>query len=161
SPAPLQRPTPQQRSMRRLLLAGTLLVLSLGGALWARTLSLSMRGLDGDADEWARQQIGQSVAMGISPDVSASERDGRLERGVDEWTAGNPTEFEKLRRAAAEQLNADRRYTGTDGREYTYLGDLDSYLWLRRAQTYLDRGTTCDAVVDGVCRDRFTLAPVG
>jgi asparagine N-glycosylation enzyme membrane subunit Stt3 len=52
-------------------------------------------------------------------------------------------------------------YTGTDGREHVYLGDYDSYLWLRHARNLLRTGTTCDAVVDGVCRDTLTLAPVG
>lgn len=53
------------------------------------------------------------------------------------------------------------RYAGADGRERVYLGDFDSYLWLRHARTYLRTGTPCDAVVDGACRDTFTNAPVG
>lgn len=53
------------------------------------------------------------------------------------------------------------RYEGPDGRSHVYLGDLDSYLWLRHARNYLRTGTTCDAVVDGECRDTFGSAPVG
>jgi hypothetical protein len=53
------------------------------------------------------------------------------------------------------------RYQGDDGRAYTYLGDFDSYVWLRAARTYLRTGTICDAVVAGVCRDTQTHAPVG
>jgi asparagine N-glycosylation enzyme membrane subunit Stt3 len=59
---------------------------------------------------------------------------------------------------------ADRdqlRYVGGDGRAYVYLGDIDSYLWLRHARNYLRTGTTCDAIVDGECRDTFATAPVG
>jgi hypothetical protein len=48
-----------------------------------------------------------------------------------------------------------------DGREHVYLGDYDSYLWLRHARNYLRTGTSCDAIVDGACRDTYTLAPVG
>lgn len=63
--------------------------------------------------------------------------------------------------ATLRRLQEERRYTGADGREYVYLGDLDSYLWLRQARTFLRRGTTCAEVVDGECRDLFTHAPVG
>src|SRR5262249_9059663 len=47
------------------------------------------------------------------------------------------------------------------GREHIYLGDFDSYLWLRHARNYLRTGTPCDAIVDGTCRDTYTNAPVG
>jgi oligosaccharyl transferase STT3 subunit len=53
------------------------------------------------------------------------------------------------------------RYRGEDGREHVYLGDVDSYLWLRHARSYLRTGTTCDAVVGGECRDLHAHAPVG
>jgi dolichyl-diphosphooligosaccharide--protein glycosyltransferase len=53
------------------------------------------------------------------------------------------------------------RYRGEDGREHVYLGDVDSYLWLRYARNDLRSGTTCDAVVGGECRDLHTNAPVG
>ena len=52
-------------------------------------------------------------------------------------------------------------YTGEDGREHVYLGDFDSYLWLRHARTLLRTGEACDAVVDGECRDQHTNAPEG
>ena len=53
------------------------------------------------------------------------------------------------------------RYDDAGGRAHVYLGDYDSYVWLRAAQNYLRHGTTCDEVVDGVCRDALTHAPVG
>jgi hypothetical protein len=63
--------------------------------------------------------------------------------------------------AIARRLRSELTYTGADGREYVYLGDFDSYLWLRHARNYLRTGTACDAVVDGACRDTYTNAPVG
>jgi asparagine N-glycosylation enzyme membrane subunit Stt3 len=53
------------------------------------------------------------------------------------------------------------RYRGPDAREHVYLGDYDSYFWLRQARSYLRSGTVCDAVVDGECRDAHGGAPVG
>lgn len=58
-------------------------------------------------------------------------------------------------------VEAEHTYAGADGREHVYLGDLDSYLWLRHARTLLRTGEPCDAIVDGVCRDTHTAAPVG
>jgi len=52
-------------------------------------------------------------------------------------------------------------YRGADRREHVYLGDYDSYYWLRAARTYLQNGTVCDRIVDGQCHDDYTLAPVG
>jgi dolichyl-diphosphooligosaccharide--protein glycosyltransferase len=62
---------------------------------------------------------------------------------------------------ADERLRSELTYMGDDGREHVYLGDLDSYLWLRHARTFLRTGTPCDAVVNGECRDTYTSAPVG
>lgn len=56
---------------------------------------------------------------------------------------------------------ADWTYVAEDGREHVYLGDLDSYLWLRHARTLLRTGDPCDAVVDAACRDQHTGAPLG
>jgi len=58
-------------------------------------------------------------------------------------------------------VDAEHTYIGEDGEEHVYLGDLDSYLWLRHARTLLRTGDPCDAVVDGECRDTHTDAPVG
>jgi hypothetical protein len=55
----------------------------------------------------------------------------------------------------------DWTHVGEDGRERVYLGDLDSYLWLRHARTLLRTGQACDAIADGECRDTYTNAPVG
>lgn len=62
---------------------------------------------------------------------------------------------------AGGRLRSELSYSGSDGREHVYLGDFDSYLWLRYARNLLRSGTPCDAVVDGECRDTYTNAPVG
>jgi asparagine N-glycosylation enzyme membrane subunit Stt3 len=53
------------------------------------------------------------------------------------------------------------RYRGDDGHQHVYLGDYDSYVWLRNARNYLRTGSTCDAVINGECRDTYDHAPVG
>ncbi len=63
--------------------------------------------------------------------------------------------------AVPERVEDVFRYRGADAREHVYLGDYDSYFWLRQARNYLRRGTVCDAVVGGECRDHHADAPVG
>jgi asparagine N-glycosylation enzyme membrane subunit Stt3 len=58
-------------------------------------------------------------------------------------------------------VRADFEWVGPDGRTHVYLGDYDSYLWLRHARTLLATGTPCDAIVDGICWDTYAAAPVG
>jgi hypothetical protein len=53
------------------------------------------------------------------------------------------------------------RHRGTDGREHAYLGDYDSYLWVRHARNLLRTGSECEAIEDGECRDTLAHAPVG
>jgi len=42
---------------------------------------------------------------------------------------------------------------------YTYMGDIDSYYWLRQAKNIVERGNICDVIENGVCYDTYTLAP--
>lgn len=59
------------------------------------------------------------------------------------------------------RMDAEHTYIGGDGYAHVYPGDYDGYLWLRHARTLLATGDPCDAVVDAVCRDQHTTAPVG
>jgi dolichyl-phosphooligosaccharide-protein glycotransferase len=52
-------------------------------------------------------------------------------------------------------------FRGGDGREHVYLGNFDSYLFVRHARRLLRTGTACDAWVHGECRDTLGNAPVG
>src|SRR5262245_38469123 len=111
-----------------------LLIMVLVG--WIRLLPLSLPIADDRAERLARRQLHEP-------------RSGQASgQGADT-------------RAIARRLRAEMTYTGADGREHVYLGDYDSYLWLRHARNYLRTGTPCDAVVDGTCRDTHTNAPVG
>ncbi len=44
---------------------------------------------------------------------------------------------------------------------YTFMPDIDPYLWLRYARNYLDHGYIGDKIVNGTQWDDHTLAPVG
>lgn len=56
---------------------------------------------------------------------------------------------------------ASLTYRGGDGRDHVYLGDFDSYYWLREARQYLASGSVCDHVAGGACWDDHVRAPFG
>lgn len=53
------------------------------------------------------------------------------------------------------------RFEYESGNEtYTYLGDIDSYYWIRQSRNILEKGDQCDMKKDGRCFDTYTTAPV-
>lgn len=42
---------------------------------------------------------------------------------------------------------------------YTYMGDIDSYYWLRQARNILEKGHICDVIENNICYDTYTVAP--
>jgi len=126
---------------------------------WIRLLplwSVSYRAEDLARAKARAQCVATSFIKGRrSPGPSVSERQ------VDDWIDAHRDWFEHQRQAAAAHLESDLTYAGEDGKRHVYLGDFDSYHWLRMARNYLRGGTTCDAGAGQGCRDTYANAPVG
>ncbi len=73
------------------------------------------------------------------------------------WIRTRPLSLGAVAPAERSQLT----YAGADGHEHVYLGDYDSYYWLRAARTALSSGTVCDRLVGTECRDDHAHAPFG
>ena len=143
-------------SVRWLLLLGCL-----GLVAWIRLLPLSLPIVDEQAEGNVRRRIGQRLTQEYASTQATPFSPDDLRQAVDEWIAQHPDQFANEKTQLAGRMKARLRYHGDDGKEYVYLGDLDSYVWLRNARNYLRTGTTCDAVTDDVCLDTYTHAPVG
>ena len=52
------------------------------------------------------------------------------------------------------------QYTDNN-KTYTFLGDIDSYYWLRFSRNLVEEGHYCDETVNGTCYDNHMLAPLG
>lgn len=115
---------------------------AMGVVGWIRLRPLALPGLGWQAEALVRARV-----------AGAGTRD---DAAVDAWVAAHPAVFARKVATTRTRLAAQLRYRADDGREHVYLGDLDSYLWLRRARQYLRAGTTCDAIRDGDCRDLHT-----
>jgi asparagine N-glycosylation enzyme membrane subunit Stt3 len=129
--------------------------------LWVRLLPLFLPVIDDQADRISRRDLHEKIAREVSEQVPPERWEAETELKTREWIEKNPKEFEANRAGLSRNLKSQLSFEGENGREYVYLGDFDSYLWLRHARNYLRKGTTCDAVVDGECRDVYGMAPVG
>lgn len=138
-----------------------LILSSMALVLWIRTLPLALYVTDDWADDIVAQRLYQRTTQEVRQDLPLAQWQAQVGLRAHQWTAQHEAQFESERAAVAQSLKAQLRYTGKDGREYVYLGDFDSYLWLRHARNSLRQGTTCDAIVHGECRDTYTNAPVG
>lgn len=129
--------------------------------LWIRVLPRSLASLDETAERVVRIQLRERMEAQGSSDASRAERDRTADALVDAWVAQHRAEFDAEVAATAQRLKSPYLFLGEDGKPHVYLGDYDSYLWLRHASTLLRTGSPCDAIVNGDCRDTLTNAPVG
>ena len=128
---------------------------------WIRLQPLSLSGVEDRAEQSVRQAIRTRIASEIDPSLPQGQRQQVIAQQSQAWIEQHLDTFTQEQQRVAEKLKSRLRYEGQDGQEYVYLGDRDSYVWLRHARNYLETGTTCDAVVDDQCLDTFAHAPVG
>ena len=152
-PAPARLP---EALMRRHAAALAALLLAAALVTWIRLLPLSLPALPDLVTAAARQK----AAKHLPPPAPGTTVEARG-RAIDEWIAAHPGEHAATLADEAKRLDDAFHYKDARGRSWVYLGDLDSYAWLRAARNVLEHGTPCDAVSDGECRDTLTLAPVG
>jgi dolichyl-diphosphooligosaccharide--protein glycosyltransferase len=113
------------------------------------------------AETLVRQKLAQREAAQLSPELAGEARRGAMQRAVDAWIADHRAQFDADVAAQSAQLRDALQYRDDAGRAYTFLGDYDSYTWMRAARNILRHGEPCDERLNGVCRDTFTLAPFG
>jgi len=140
------------------IIASTLLAIALVIVGYVRLAPLGL----GDVEVQATADVRAQILTELAADTTGSTRPspGR-EASVDEWIATHPDDFAARVTAHAERIRAAYRFETADGSGHVYLGDYDSYFWLRRARNLIDSGTQCDANVAGVCRDEMAHAPLG
>ena len=129
--------------------------------VWMRAVPSSLPAAEGLADKMIERELRQRIAPQVVRQVPAEQARRAVDDAAREWIERNPKEVAAARVKLMAQIQSEISFIGDDGRSYAYLGDYDSYVWLRNARNYLRHGTTCDAVVGGECRDTYGNAPVG
>jgi hypothetical protein len=151
----MQKVTPSRVTCLALVLLSMVLV------GWIRLLPQSLGIVEDQADRIARRQLQERFAREAPARVPPARQLAHADELAEQWIDRHPAQFKADTAAIARRLRSELTYAGDDGREYVYLGDFDSYLWLRHARNYLRTGTPCDAVVERECRDTYTNAPLG
>ncbi|MBI2138269.1 hypothetical protein HYU13_01655, partial [Candidatus Woesearchaeota archaeon] len=64
---------------------------------------------------------------------------------------------EQSKQNAAQLRNFFQYESGTT--KYPYMGDIDSYYWLRQARNLLEKDSICDLAEGDLCYDTYTMAP--
>lgn len=126
-----------------------------------RLLPPQLASLPARADTLVRQRLAQREAAQLGSELAGAPRRAAIQRAVDAWITANPAQFAEDVAAETTQLREALQYRDEAGRPHALLGDYDSYTWMRAARNVLHHGDPCDARVNGVCRDTFTLAPYG
>lgn len=131
----------------------------MGIVFWLRVQPLALAGLEPLVEDavhkWAVNHVMSRPNQ--KPPRSAVEHKAM----VDRWMADNPDKLATYKKNLLDKSRNALTVQAQDGTRYPYLGDVDSYHWLRAARNYVQSGSACDEVVDGICRDTRTLAPVG
>ena len=117
------------------------------------------------ADDWAEDNVRNFFRDQIKSQVSQQYPD-LPEANLEKITGEQFIKFaEENKKIIDEQvaLNAEQykdffQYE-SGAHSYPYIGDIDSYYWLRQAKNIVEKEYICDVVENGVCYDTYTLAP--
>src|SRR3989338_2423372 len=117
------------------------------------------------ADDWAADNVRNFFRDQIKSQISRQYPDlpeANLERITDEqfikFAKENKKIIDEQIALNAEQYKDFFQYE-SGSHSYPYMGDIDSYYWLRQAKNIVEKGYNCDAIENGVCYDTYTLAP--
>ncbi|MDO8481344.1 MAG: STT3 domain-containing protein [Nanoarchaeota archaeon] len=86
--------------------------------------------------------------------------DAQVAQAVQQQVSQIPkAQLESQIKATAAEMKGRLQYTSGDS-TYAYIGDIDSYYWLRQARNIVEKGDQCDLRKDGQCFDTYTTAPI-
>lgn len=105
-----------------------------------------------------RSQISAQVQQQF-PNLPDEQKQELAEKKLAEFLEGaDKTAIQNQIKQSADAIKARMQYD-SGGKKYVYLGDIDSYYWLRMARNILEKGTQCDVIKDKRCYDSYTTAP--
>lgn len=117
------------------------------------------------ADDWAEDNVRNffrdKIKSQISqqyPDLPEANRERIAEEQFVKFAKENKKAIDGQIALNAKQYKDFFQYE-SGSHSYPYMGDIDSYYWLRQAKNIVEKGYNCDVVENGICYDTYTLAP--
>ncbi|MDO8642816.1 MAG: STT3 domain-containing protein [Candidatus Woesearchaeota archaeon] len=114
--------------------------------------------------DWAHNAVDNALRNQLSAkideqygNVPVESKQRILDKEFSNFVDRNPNQYQSQLNYFADQYKS--QFSAPDGT--AYLGDIDSYLWLRKAQNILDHGNAGTEIRDGRTFDGFLVAPNG
>ena len=93
------------------------------------------------------------------PNLPQENLQGLADEQLNNFLKSNKAQIEQQILGSAKQSKDFYQYE-SGSHSYPYMGDIDSYYWLRQARNIVEKGYNCDVVENRVCYDTYTLAPL-
>ncbi len=110
-------------------------------------------------DNYYRNNIVQQINTQY-PNLASQQKDTLINNQFEEFKKTNKDQMDQQVKSTSEYFKAGFRYEENNN-TYTFLGDLDSYTYLRGARNIEETGTICDVIIEGKCIDNHMVAPLG
>ncbi|MGV8150732.1 MAG: STT3 domain-containing protein [Candidatus Woesearchaeota archaeon] len=113
---------------------------------------------ENSVDNYYRNMIAQQINAQY-PNLPAQQKDQLVADQFEEFKKTNRDQLKAQTDQTSAYFKTGFQYTEND-KTYTFIGDLDSYYYLRQAKNLKQTGTVCDEIREGKCIDTYMLEPV-
>ncbi|MEM4711047.1 MAG: STT3 domain-containing protein [Candidatus Woesearchaeota archaeon] len=110
-------------------------------------------------ENYYKNMISQQVNAQY-PNLPLAQRNKLVEEQWINFKKTNADQLEQQIKQTSEFFKTGFRYS-ENNKTYTFLGDLDSYYFLRQARNLNEKGMICDEIKEEKCIDNHMVAPIG
>ncbi|MBN2459192.1 hypothetical protein JXB28_02815 [Candidatus Woesearchaeota archaeon] len=114
---------------------------------------------ENSVNNYFRNQIDNAVNSQY-PNLPAQNKESLVNQQFEEFRKNNKDMLAQQVEATSSYFKSGFQYQESN-HTYTFLGDLDSYYFLRYTRNLIEKGSFCDEIRDGQCYDNHMYAPIG
>ncbi|MBW3001675.1 FKBP-type peptidyl-prolyl cis-trans isomerase [Candidatus Woesearchaeota archaeon] len=133
------------------------------GGVWMRMQTQELPQMDTAAKNAVEQQYKLQITQQINqkyPHLPDASKKKLVNDNFQELLEKEGKTINAQITEVAEEFKKKYRYS-SDGEQYTYMPDIDTYYYLRFARNYVEKGHAYDELKDGAPWDNHMLAPLG
>lgn len=151
------------KKVNRILLLTLLIIIPVILTIYIRALPQSLPATDSWAQNSVYNYYKNSIAQQVAseyPNLPATQKQKLVDEQFNQFLSTNKAQLDTQIAKTSAYFKTGFQYT-ENNITYTFLGDLDSYSFLRQARNIEEKGYACDAIIDNKCVDTHMLAPLG
>jgi len=114
---------------------------------------------ENSVNNYFRNQIAQAINAQY-PNLPQQNKETLINQQFEEFRKNNKEMLAQQVKTTSDYFKAGFQYQ-ENNYTYTFLGDLDSYYYLRYARNLEEKGSYCDEIKGGECWDNHMYAPLG